>query len=138
MAIYKRWTATQNAVANAEWDLLDGGTAEFRTGSIPAANGSITGTLVGTCTLGSPAFGAPSSGAVTANSITPDTSADNSGTVTYAVLRKSDSSVHSIVDVTATGGSGALQMDVDGTPSTVVTAGQTITITSLTFTAPAT
>lgn len=134
---YIRWTATQNAVANAEFDLLNGGTIDFMTGSIPAANGSITGTLVGTVTLGATAFGAATTGSKTANAIGSDTSADANGTVSYAVFRKSDASVHSICSVTATGGGGELTMDVDGSPSVVVTAGQTITVTGLTANAPA-
>jgi hypothetical protein len=138
MAIFKISTATQNALANATAALHNSGTIEFRTGSLPAnANSSITGTLVGTTTFGSTAFGSASAGVITANSITADSSADNSGTITYAVIRKSDATVIAICDVTATGGGGAMTISVDGVATTVVTAGQVITVTGLTITMPA-
>ena len=59
---------TCSAEADAFAARLNGGTANFYSGSQPsAATAAATGTLIGTQTLGSPAFAAASSGTVVAN-----------------------------------------------------------------------
>lgn len=127
---YRRAIATRNEVANAEGDLLDGGTAQHRTGAQPTApDDAASGTLLGTTTFGSPAFGAPSTGVVTATAITSDTSADASGTLGHIRHVDSSSAVHS--DADAGQGSGSYNFD-----NTTVVAGGTIAISSLTLTAP--
>lgn len=126
-----------NAALDAVVDLLNTGYVEFYTGSMPATPDTAvsTQTLLGTCTFGNPAFGAASAGSggstATANAITEDSSADASGTVAWARIYKSDASEIADVDVTATGGGGALTV-----ASTTITAGQPIEITALTWTQP--
>lgn len=127
---YRRATATRNAVVEAESDLLDGGTIQFRTGAQPTnVDDAAGGTLLGTVGFATPAFGAASSGVVTADTITSDTSADNSGTAGHARLLKSGGAIHS--DATCGQGSGDFDFD-----NNVIVAGGTIAVSSLTMTAP--
>lgn len=127
---YRRSTATRNAVANTEGDLLDGGSIQIRTGAQPANVGdAAAGTLLGTLTFSGTAFGSPSTGVVTAASITSDTSADNSGTAGHARLLDSGAAIHS--DATCGQGSGDFNFD-----NSVIVAGGTIACSSLTLTAP--
>lgn len=126
---YRRATATRSAVADAEGDLLNGGSIQLRTGPQPTnVDDAAQGTLTGTVTFSATAFGAPASGVVTANAIGSDTSADASGTIGHARLLKSDGSIHSDADVGQ--GSGSISFD-----NAVVVAGGTIAISSLTLTA---
>jgi hypothetical protein len=75
---------TRDAALNAEAALLNGGTLAFYTGTQPATpETAVTGTLLGTLTLGNPAFGASSGGMITANAITGDLAADATGTAGY-------------------------------------------------------
>ena len=127
---YRRATATRNAVANAEGDLLDGGSIQIRTGSQPTNVGdAASGTLLGTLTFAGTAFGAPSTGVVTAASITSDTNADASGTAGHARLLDSGAAIHS--DASCGLGSGDFNFD-----NNVIVIGGTIAISSLTLTAP--
>lgn len=126
---YRRATATRNSVADTEGDLLNGGSTQFRTGSVPTnVDDAAQGTLLGTTTYSATAFGAPSNGVVTAAAITSDTSADASGTAGHARNLKSDSSIHS--DATCGQGSGDYNFD-----NAVIVAGGTIAVGSLSLTA---
>jgi len=89
------------------------------------------GTTVATLTFSNPAFGAASSGVATASAITSDTSAVG-GTVAKAEFRQGGGTAIVLCSVTATGGGGDITLS-----SVVVSAGQTVSITSLTYTAPA-
>lgn len=123
-------TATRNAAANTIGDLLDGGTIQIRTGSVPTNVGDAAqGTLLGTLTFSGTAFGAPSTGVVTAASITSDTNADASGTAGHARLLDSGAAIHS--DATCGQGSGDFNFD-----NNVIVAGGTIACSSLTLTQP--
>jgi len=127
--------ATLNTQVDAGAALLDSGTINFYTGSMPATpeTAVTTQTLLGTVTFGATAFGNAAGGVATANGITGDTSADDTGTVTWARLLQSDgSTVVADCDVTATGGGGAITV-----ANTSIVSGQTIEVTSLTWTAPA-
>lgn len=127
---YRRSTATRNAVANAEGDLLDGGSIQIRTGAQPTNVGDAAGgTLLGTLTFSGTAFGAPSTGVVTAAAIGSDTSADNSGTAGHARLLDSGAAIHS--DASCGQGSGDFNFD-----NNVIVAGGTIACSSLTLTTP--
>jgi hypothetical protein len=127
---YRRSTATRNAVANVEGDLLDGGSIQIRTGAQPTNVGDAAGgTLLGTLAFAGTAFGSPSTGVVTAASITSDTSADNSGTAGHARLLDSGAAIHS--DASCGMGSGDFNFD-----NNVIVAGGTIAVSSLTLTAP--
>lgn len=127
---YRRATATRNAVANTESDLLDGGTIQIRTGAQPTNVGdAASGTLLGTLGFSGTAFGVPSTGVATAAAISSDTSADNSGTAGHARLLDSGAAIHS--DATCAQGSGDFNFD-----NSVIVAGGTIACSSLTLTAP--
>lgn len=119
-------TAVRNGLADYIDDQVNGGagagTLVFQT------SGDVE---VATCTFSSPAFGAASAGVITANSITDDTNATG-GTVTK--FRIYDGSSTEILNgtVTATGGGGDIELS-----STTIGAGDTVSITSLTYEASA-
>src|SRR5580765_6502868 len=89
------------------------------------------GTTVATLTFSNPAFGAASAGVATASAITSDTSAVG-GTIAKAEFRQGVGTAIVLSSVAATGGGGDITLS-----SVVVSAGQTVSITSLTYTAPA-
>ncbi len=127
---YRRATATRNAVADAEGDMLNGGTIQIRTGAQPATpDTAASGTLLGTLGFNATAFGAPATGVVTAAAITSDTNADASGTAGHARLLTSGAAIHS--DASCGQGSGDFNFD-----NNVIVAGGTIAVSSLTLTAP--
>ncbi len=115
-------TTYRNGIADYIVDLLDGGTVEIRT------SGDVE---VATLTFGTPAFGAAAAGVATANAITDDTSATG-GTAAKAVLKTSGAAVVVNCSVTATGGGGDIELS-----SLSIGAGDTVSISSLTYTAPA-
>lgn len=85
---------------------------------------------VATLTFSNPAFGSPNGSAVcTASAITSDTNAAG-GTIAKAELRNAAATPKVLCSVTATGGGGDITMS-----SVVISAGQTVSITSLTYTA---
>ena len=119
-------SATRNALADAAVDRIDAGagagTLEFQTaGSVEVA----------TLTFSDPAFGNAAAGVATANAITSDSSATG-GTITKAVIKDSTGTEVFTCSVTATGGGGDITLS-----SVVVSAGQTVSLSSLTYTAPA-
>lgn len=85
---------------------------------------------VATLTFANPAFGAANGSAVaTAGTITSDTNATG-GTAAKAELRNAAGTAKILCSVTATGGGGDIQLS-----SVVISAGQTVSISSLTYTA---
>jgi len=115
-------TAARNGIADYIVDQLDGGKIELQIAA---------GTEVATLTCGSPAFGAASAGVATANAITDDSSATgNASAVTKAELQTSGSAA---VVLCAVGTSGS---DIN-LSSTTIAASDTVSISSLTYTAPA-
>lgn len=123
-------TATRNAAANANFDLLNTGTIQIRTGAQPTnVADAASGTLLGTLTFSATAFGAAATGVKTANAITSDTNADNSGTAGHARLLDSGAAIHS--DATCGQGSGDFNFD-----NNVIVAGGTIAVSSMTGTQP--
>lgn len=92
---------------------------------------TIGGTTVATLTFSNPAFGAAASGVATAAAITADSSAVG-GTVAKAELRQGGGTPVVLCSVTATGGGGDITLN-----SIIISAGQTVSISSLTYTAPA-
>jgi hypothetical protein len=78
-----------DASVNAVCALLNSGKIEVFTGTQPAADVALTGTLLVTMTFGATAFGASSSGTATANAITSGT-AGNTGTAGYFGLLESN------------------------------------------------
>ncbi len=118
-------TAVRNGIADHVVDQLDvggAGTLEFQT------SGDVE---VATLTFNATAFGAASSGTATANAITSDTSATG-GTVAKARLKNNAGTEKAACSVTATGGGGDIELSSVG-----VSAGQTVSMSSLTYAAPA-
>lgn len=119
-------TATRNAVADLVVDRLDAGagagTLEFQT------SGDVE---VATLTFSDPAFGSAASAVATANAITSDTNATG-GTVAKARGKDSTGTEVFACSVTAPGGGGDIELS-----SVSVSAGQTVSMSGLTYTAPA-
>jgi len=129
--------AAASAAADAVVDLIDAGagagTIKIYTATIPTDANTALGaqTLLATLTFSDPAFGAASNGVATASAITSDTSADATGTATWA--RIADSNGTTVMDVTV----GTSGDDINFNTVSFVT-GATIAITSLTYTQPKT
>lgn len=119
-------TAVRNAIADLVVDRIDAGagagTLEFQT------SGDVE---VATLTFSDPAFGAASSATATASAITADSSATG-GTIAKARAKDSTGTEVFACSVTATGGGGDIELN-----SVVVSAGQQVSVSSLTYTAPA-
>lgn len=117
-------TAVRDSVCNHVVDQLDEGTPPgtlvFQT------SGDVE---VATLTFSTTAFGASSGGTATAAAITSDTSATG-GTIAKARLKNAAGTDKIICSVTATGGGGDIELS-----SVVVSAGQTVSISSLTYSA---
>lgn len=131
------------ALADAFDDAINAGTAaaqiDIRTGAQPAdPDTAATGTLLATLTMSEPAFGAASDGApgglLTASAITDDTSADATGTAGYFRMRAVGGTP---ADDVADGECGTSGADLNFN-TTSITAGSTVSITSLTVTMPET
>jgi hypothetical protein len=129
-------TALRNAILDVITTTLDAGTAaviQIYDGTQPAGPGTaITSqVLLATLTMNATSFGAAAAGTSTANAITSDTTADNTGTATWArISTQSGGTAHIDCSVGTSG--------CDINLSTVaITAGSTVAITSLTFTEPA-
>lgn len=86
---------------------------------------------VATLTFSNTAFGAASSGTATAASITADSSATG-GTIAKARLKNAAGTDKIICSVTGSGGGGDIELN-----SVIISAGQEVAITSLTYSAPA-
>lgn len=119
-------TAIRNGIADYVVDQIDtgggAGTLEFQT------SGNVQ---VATLTFNATAFGSASSGVATANAITSDTNATG-GTIAKARIKKNGGTEILNCSVTATGGGGDITLS-----SVSVSAGQTVAVSSLTYTAPA-
>ena len=89
------------------------------------------GVTVATLTLSNPAFAAASAGTANANAITPDNNAVG-GNISKAELRQGNATPIILCSVTATGGGGDIQLN-----SVVISAGQQVSLTSLSYAAPA-
>ena len=86
---------------------------------------------VATLTFANPAFGAASNGTATAGAVVSDTSATG-GTIAKARWKNNAGTDKVLCSVTATGGGGDIELS-----SVVVSAGQTVSLSSLTYSAPA-
>lgn len=114
--------SARNAMAAALTALVNGGSIQFQTSGNSA---------VATLALSATAFGAPSAGVATANTITSDADAVG-GTIAKAIFRNSSGTEIFRGTVTVDGGGG----DITG-PTLVIPAHETVAITSLTITMPA-
>jgi hypothetical protein len=120
-------TASKDAATNAVVDQLDGAGSKLVFRASPSSVGT-PGTAVATLTCATPAFGASSSGTATAGAIASDTNAAG-GTVAFASLQTSGNviAIHCAVAASAS--------DINMSNGLTVTAGDTVTCTSLTYTA---
>jgi hypothetical protein len=128
--------ASASAAADAVVDRIDtggAGTIEVRSGTIPTNADTAIGAqvLLATLTFSATAFGAASNGVATANAITSDTSADATGTASWARIKNGSGTT--IMDVTV----GTSGEDLNFNTVSFV-AGATIALTSLTYTQPLT
>ena len=129
--------AVASAACDAIVDAIDGGagagTIKIYDGTIPTNADTALGAqvLLATLTFTDPAFGAASNGVATASAITSDTSADATGTATWA--RIASSTPTTIMDVTV----GTAGEDINFNTVSFVT-GATVAITALTVTVPKT
>src|SRR5512137_828005 len=120
-------TAARNAATDAVTALIStSGNLKFRlTGTVSAP-----GTAVATLPLSATAFGASATGTATANAITSDTNATgNASPVATATLETSAGTVVIHCAVAATGS------DIDLSNGLTVAAGDTVSCSSLTYTA---
>lgn len=119
-------TSLRNQMADLVVDALDAGAGAgvmlFRTSG---------NSEVATVTFSDPAFGAAASGIATANAITSDTNATG-GIIANFQWRDSDANAVLDGTVTVSGGGGDITMS-----STTIGAGDTVEVTSLTYTAAA-
>jgi hypothetical protein len=118
-------TAVRTGIADFVVDQLDEGTPPGKL--VYQTSG---GTTVAQLTFSNPAFGAAASGTATAGAITADTNAAG-GTVAKGEMRNAAGTAKVLFSVTATGGGGDVTMN-----SVTVSAGQTVSQTSLTYSAP--
>lgn len=136
MAIIRFVTAVKNSALDTVKTAIDAGsgagTIKIYTGTQPTspADAITTQTLLGTLTFSDPC-GTSASGTLTMSAITQDSSADATGTATWARIADSTGATVCDVDVTATGGGGTLQFN---TTSFVI--GGPILISAFTITVP--
>jgi hypothetical protein len=117
-------TAARDAATNAVVDLLDGA------GSKLCFRISAAGAIAATLTCATPAFGASSGGTATAGAIASDTNAaGNASPVSHATLQTSADTVVVTCEVAASGS------DIDLTNGLTIAAGDTVSCSSLTYTA---
>ncbi len=131
MANSPEWyDATVIADVEAVTALLDSGYLEIYSGTQPALNGTLSGTLLATLTFAATAFGTPvaSAGTVTAtaNAITSGTAAAT-GTAGYFALLKSDNTT-----VVMTGSVGTSGADLN-LNTLSITSGVTVSCSSFTI-----
>lgn len=119
-------TAVRTGIADFVVDQLDEGsppgTLEFQTSGDAE---------VATLTFSTTAFGAASNGTATAASITSDTDATG-GTIAKARLKNAAGTDKIICSVTGDGGGGDIELS-----SAIISEGQTVSLSSLTYSAPA-
>jgi len=121
-------TPAKNAATQAVIDLIStSGNLVFR---ISPSTIAVPGTAVATLTFSTTAFGSPSSGTATANGITSDTNAAGNATqISYATIQTSTGTVVIQCAVAASGS------DINMTGGLTVAAGDTVSCSSLTYTA---
>jgi len=121
-------TATRNVAANAVVDLIDAGTTDASGDLVYMTSGDVT---VASLAMTNPAFGNAATGVATAAAIADDTNAVG-GTVALFKLQDRDNGEVLRGSVTATSGGGDIELS-----SVAVGAGDTVSTSSLTYTAPA-
>lgn len=127
MATNPLWyDAAVNGITGNASCSLNSGFIKIYSGTQPALDGSLTGTLLATLTFGATAFGASSGGTATANAITSGTAAATN-TAGYFALVKSDGTT--VVETGTCGTSGAdLNMS-----TTAIVSGATVSCSAFTI-----
>ena len=134
MPIIKIRTTTRNGMAQKVVDDIDAGSGagklKFYSGSMPAnADTAVTSqTLLGTLVCSDPSANV-ATGTVTFAAITQDNAADNGGTASFVAVTDSNDVVVCYLDVTDTGGTGAVKLN-----TVTIVAGGPILMNSLTIT----
>lgn len=130
-ANFLAYDEADEAAMNAALALLNNGSLKIYSGSQPAVNGAVAGTLLVTLTFGATAFGAAtaSGGSVSAlaNAIASGT-AVATGTAGYFVLTKADGTT---VEFSGTVGTSAANLIG---PSTAITSGANVACSSFQIT----
>jgi hypothetical protein len=123
-------TARRNAMLDTLTSSANSGLINIYSGTRPTnANTALSGnTLLASLTLNATSAGSASSGVWTANSITADSSADATGTASFARVFQSDGTT-AIVDVSV-GTSGA-ELNLN---TLSIVSGATVSVTSFTIT----
>ena len=135
MAIVRIATTLKNSMLTPVKDAIDAGagagTIKIYTSPMATlpSDAISTQTLLGTLTFSDPSGASPTGGVFTASAITQDSSADATGTAAWARIQDSTGTVVMDVDITATGGGGAMQMN-----TTSVVIGGPLLISALTVT----
>jgi hypothetical protein len=135
MAIVRIATAVKNSMLTPIRDAIDAGsgagTIKIYTSPMATlpSDAISTQTLLGTLTFSDPSGATPTGGVFTASAITQDSSADATGTAAWARIADSTGATVMDVDITATGGGGAMQMN-----TTSVVIGGPLLISALTVT----
>lgn len=123
-------TAARNTMIDALTDLFDGGTLQV------ATDGTFS-TILATFTLANPSCPSASSGTATASSISSVTAAATGNAEAFRIRNSSNTTVYDRSDtnaVSASGGGGVLVLNQ---ATTGIVSGQTVSVSSLTFTMPA-
>ena len=134
MANFRMTEAVRHSILNDFITSLDAGTAgiiNIYDGTQPAtADTALSGnTLLATLTYSATSYGAPSSGVITANSITSDSSADATGTASFArIFTQSAGTVIFDCDVGTSGATINLNTVSIVTSGTVAISSSTITL----------
>lgn len=138
MANVRLANQSQQDACDAVVGYIDNGTAagtiEIRSGTQPTTgNDTETGTLLAELTFQTTAFGAASTAgiATVTPSIVGDTSANATGTASWARIKTSGGATVFDCDVSTTGGTGTIQFD-----SVNFVVGGTVDITAFTVTHP--
>lgn len=134
MGVFNVTQVISNSLATVLLNAVDAdasaGYIEFYTGTMPAKPESAPAggnTKLGTCTC-SVTSGVVASGVYTFSAITMDSSADATGTATWARVRDGAGNACFDVDVSVTGGTGTVQM-----PTTSIVSGGPIAFNSFTI-----
>ena len=122
-------TAVRNALADLVTAAINVGSADA-TGDLQIATSGAFTTVLATLLFSATAFAAAAAGVATANAVTADSNAAATGTAANFRIRDRDNTEVLRGTVTATGGGGDIQLS-----STSITAGDTVSLTSLTYTA---
>ena len=138
MATMRIADALRNILADAFTTRIDlgsgAGTVRFYTGTQPTDADDAIGAqvLLATLTFSDPSAPAASGGVLTFSAITQDSSADATGTATWARIEDSDGNNVFDCDVSVTGGGGTIELN-----SVSIIAGGAVRISSFTVTIPA-